>query len=140
MSDVNDVMDTLETEVKQISEEEIMEKLEYLKRTIHPEEKLKTVDQCAIVAEALSWGSPFEEDREGLASFLDISPNQVYKMKCIHTQAIPEMREYLRKVDYKPHTAYNLASMDVSSQKAFLDAEETLDRGTYKPTEETSDE
>lgn len=131
MSDVNDVMDEHGDEIREITTEEVMEKLEHLKRTLHPEEQLNIIDQCAIVAVSLAWGSPFEEDREGLASFLDISPNQVYKMKTIHFQALPEMKEYLRKTDYRAHTAYNLGSMSAESQREFLDAETTLDRGVY---------
>ena len=110
-----------------------MEKLDRLKRSIHPEEPLNIVDQCEIIAEALSFGSPLEGDKEGVAMYLGISENQVYKMNFSHHNLIPEMKEYLRKTDYKAHTTYNtFAIMPPEAQREFLDAEKTLDRGVYR--------
>ena len=109
-----------------------MEKLDHLKRTLHPEEQLNVIDQCAIVAEALGEGSVFEGDKEGVALYLDISENQVYKMNFTHHNTLHEMKEYLRKTEYRPHTAYKFAVMPHGAQREFLDAEKTLDKGVYK--------
>ena len=110
-----------------------MEKLDQLKQALHPAEKMSIVDQCAIVAEALAHGSPLEGDKEGVAMYLDISQNQVYKMEYSHKNLIPEMKNYLRTTDYKTHTTYDtFALMTPEAQRAFLDAEKTLDKGVYE--------
>ena len=112
-----------------ISTEKMMKKLAYLKRTLRPEEKLNIIDQCEIVADALAWGAAYDEDKAGLAAFLDISPNKVYKMQYTHHHAVPELKTYLRGTEYQAHTAYKFAVMDPESQRVFLDAEKTLERG-----------
>jgi len=133
MSDVNDAMDELGNETKQVIAETITEKLEQLKRTLHPEEELNIVDQCAIVAEALGFGSKYEESREELAEYLGVSPNLIYKMNYTHHHTLPEMKTYLRGTPYKGHTAYKFAVMSPESQRVFLDSEKTLERGVDVP-------
>jgi len=117
----------------------ITEKLEQLKRTLHPEEHLNIVDQCQIVADALGFGSPYDENRDGLAEYLGVSPNLIYKMKYVHDYTLPEMKTYLRKTLYRGHTAYKFAVMSPESQQVFLDAEKTLERGLDAPDYLTSD-
>ena len=125
MSNINDAMD----EVGEAVADRVMRNLDHLKRTLHPEEDLNIIDQCKIVSEALGFGSPYDENRDDLAEYLDISPNQVYKMKCIHDYTLPEMKTYLYGTQYKTHTAYTFAVMSHESQRVFLDSEKTLERG-----------
>ena len=91
----------------------ITEKLEHLKRTLHPEETLNVIDQCEIVAEALGFGSKYDENRHGLAEYLDVSSNLLYKMKYIHDHAIPEVKAWFRKTTYQGHTTYDLSLIHI---------------------------
>ncbi|GAI93033.1 unnamed protein product, partial [marine sediment metagenome] len=50
-----------------------IERLDLLKKALHPEKQINIIDQCEIVAEALAPESPYEEDNEGLAIYLEIS-------------------------------------------------------------------
>ena len=109
--------------------DETLKKLDQLKRQLHPEKEFDLIEQCEIVAEALSEGSEFEDDKESVAHYLDMSENWVYKMRVIHDDALPELKEWLRGTAIQCHSAYKYASLTHEAQELFLDAEETLKRG-----------
>jgi uncharacterized protein YihD (DUF1040 family) len=106
--------------------EQTMEKLELLKKTIHPEKQMNIIDQCQIVATGLGFGSPYEEDTEGLATFLELSNNQVYKMNYTHHHMIPELKKWFSETEYQCHTAYSKAVLSREKQLEFLEGMNVL--------------
>ena len=102
------------------------EKLVLLRKAIHPEQPMDIIAQCEIVAEALSFGSPYEEAVSELAEYLDVSYNQVYKMNYIHHNMIDSMKGWFRGTTYQCHTAYDRASMPAEAQHEFMVADDFI--------------
>ena len=96
------------------------EKLIQLRKAIHPEQPMDIITQCEIVTEALSFGSPYEEDVSGLAEYLGVSYNQVYKMNYITENMIPELKEWFHGTQYQCHTTYDRATLPVKAQWEFM--------------------
>ena len=110
----------------------INERLEHLKKTLHPAEKLNIITQCEIIAEAMAPGGLYEENREGLAIFLEISPSLVYQMNRIYHVMIPELKEYFRETDYQCHTTYDKASLSPRAQQKYLENIRLLEDNSLK--------
>jgi len=94
--------------------------LERLRKALHPEKPMNIIEQCRIVAEALGSGGDFEENKYGLAEYLGIGQSKVYKMQRIHTDMMPEVKEWFMKSDYQANTAYEVAALVGEAQRFFL--------------------
>ena len=94
----------------------MVDRLDDLKRSLVLYEPMDVVTQCEIVGEAMANGGPYMENYEGLALFLGVSKNQVYKMNCVHKNMLDEVKEYFRCSDYQVYTAFNVASMSHEEQ------------------------
>lgn len=104
-----------------------MTELERLKKALHPEKNINIIEQCEIIAEALSEDGDYYENREGLAIYLEISPNKVYKMLRINRDMIPEAKEWFRGTEYQVNTAYDVAALDILAQDSWLRGMRTLE-------------
>ena len=109
--------------------EEMFKKLNLLKRALHPEKQINIIDQCEIVAQAAAYGSPYENDLEGIATYLEISKNKVYKMSYTAKHMIPELKEWFRETEYQGHTAYDKATLSPEAQREFLRNIQILETG-----------
>lgn len=98
----------------------VIEKLDLLKKTLHPEKQMNIINQCEIVQQALAYGSPYENSIKDVATFLEISENKVYKMSYTAKNMIPELKEWFRTTEYESHTAYEKATLPPSAQHEFL--------------------
>ena len=96
------------------------ELLERLKRSLYLYEPMDVITQCEIVGEAVALGAPYMENVEGLALYLGVSKNHVYKMSRIHSDLIDEAKEYFRDSGYQPHTAFKVASLSLEEQKKWV--------------------
>ena len=96
------------------------ERLEQLKRSLNLYEPMDVITQCEIVGEAVASGAPYMENVEGLALYLGVSKNHVYKMSRIHSDLIDEAKEYFRDSGYQPHTAFKIASLSSEEQRKWV--------------------
>ena len=94
--------------------------LERLKKALHPEKQINIVEQCRIVYEALAVGGAYQGQREALATYLEISPNKVYKMERAHKDASPELKEWFKNTEYQVNTYYDKATLPDDAQRVFL--------------------
>jgi len=94
-----------------------MSELEQLKNMLNPAQ-INVVDQCRIVAENIDSGL-FKPT--GLARYLGLSENKIYKMRRVHAQLIPEAKEWFSHTKYETNTAYEIASKHPDTQKTMLD-------------------
>ena len=93
-----------------------MDRIDDLKRSLILYEPMDVITQCDIVGEAVADGAPFMENYEGLALFLGVSKNHVYKMNYVYKNMVDEVKEYFRHSDYQVHTAFNVASLSQEEQ------------------------
>src|SRR4030042_1111773 len=91
---------------------ETLQRLEQLKTVLTTYEFIDVIDQCKVVGEALGKGAPYMENVEGLALYLGVSKNHVYKMGRVHTDMVDEVKEYFRGSGFQVHTAFLVASMN----------------------------
>ena len=96
------------------------ERLDLLKKALHPEKQINIINQCEIVAEALAEGSDYEENGEGLAVYLEISESKVYQMNYIHHNMLPELKTWFKATEYQCHTTYDKAKLPPMAQEEFL--------------------
>lgn len=96
------------------------ERLKQLKRSLDLYEPMDVITQCEIVGEAVAPGAPYMENIEGLALFLGVSKNHVYKMSRIHSDLIDEAKEYFKDSGYQPHTAFKVASLSPEEQQKWI--------------------
>ena len=94
-----------------------MSELEQLKNMLNPAQ-INVVDQCRIVAENIDSGL-FKPT--GLARYLGLSDNKIYKMRRIHKDLIPEAKEWFSRTLYQTNMAYGVASMKPEEQKTVLE-------------------
>ena len=99
------------------------ERLNHLKKALLPEKQINIIDQCEIVAEALSFTGDYVENLEGLAIFLEVSESKVYQMNFIHHNMIPELKDYFRTTEYQCHTTYDNATQSEESQRRYAETE-----------------
>jgi hypothetical protein len=92
------------------------EDLERLKRALHPDEKMDIIEQCRIVAEALSPTGEFPNNKRKLGEYLEVSENKLYKMEVVHVKMIPSAKEWFRTSNYQVNTAYNIAVLSPEIQ------------------------
>jgi hypothetical protein len=95
------------------------EDLDRLKQALHPAEKMDVVEQCRIVAEALSPEGVFPNSLFKVAEYVKVSKNKIYKMKMIHQHTIPAMKEWLKGTAYQSDKAYRLSTLTSDDQLAF---------------------
>lgn len=100
--------------------EEMFNRLDLLKRALHPEMQINIITQCETVLKAFSYGSPFERDLTGIATYLEISTSQASKMKTIAERMISVVKEWFRDNEYQIHAAYDVAVLPESTQRAWL--------------------
>jgi len=100
--------------------DELHQKLEQLKKVLKTYEFMDVIDQCKIVGEALGKGAPYMENVEGLALYLEVSKNHVYKMGRVHTDMVDEAKEYFRGSGFQVHTAFQVASMAPDEQRRWV--------------------
>ena len=98
----------------------MFERLEWLKRSLDLYEPMDVITQCEIVGEAVALGAPYMENVEGLALYLGVSKNHVYKMSRIHSDLIDEAKEYFRDSGYQPHTAFKVACLSPEKQRQWV--------------------
>ena len=96
------------------------ERLEKLRQSLHPCSPLDVVEQCRLVAEVLAPGGEYVNNKRGLAKFLNISENKIYKMERVHKDALPETKEWLKGSGYETNMAYTLAVLSQGNQRKFL--------------------
>ena len=96
------------------------EDLERLKKALHPEKNINIVEQCRIVHEALAVGGDFQGQRDKLATYLEISPEKVYKMQRAHKDASPELKEWFKGTEYQVNTYYDKSVLPEDAQRVFL--------------------
>ena len=96
-------------------------RLELLRRSLHGEDELDVITQCEIVAEATANGAPYMENLEGLALYLELSKNHVYKMMRVARDLLPELKDYFAATAYQPHTAFNVSRLDAEGQRRWLE-------------------
>src|SRR4030042_7142416 len=99
---------------------ETLQRLEQLKTVLTTYEHMDVIDQCKIVGEALGKGAPYMENVEGLALYLGVSKNHVYKMGRVYTDLTPEAKEYFRGSDYKVNTEFLVASMNPDETRRWV--------------------
>ena len=104
------------------------ERLDYLKKALHPEKQINIIDQCEIIAEALGYGGDYEEDIEGLAIYLEISESKVYQMNYIHHNMIASMKAWFRGTEFQCHTTYDRAQLPVGAQEEFMVADDFINK------------
>lgn len=97
-----------------------MNKLETLKKTLHPEKQMNIIDQCMIVAEALSETGEYYGNAEGLAIYLEISDSKLYQMHRVWRDMTPELKEWFRGTEFQCRTAYDWAVKPRKEQLEFL--------------------
>ena len=91
-----------------------------LKRSLDLYEPMDVITQCEIVGEAVASGAPYMENVEGLALYLGVSKNHVYKMSRIHSDLVDEAKEYFKDSGYQPHTAFKVASLSPEEQRKWV--------------------
>ncbi len=96
------------------------ERLELLKLALHPAEPMDIIEQCEIVAEALSFTGAYIENNEGLALYLEISESKVYQMNYIHHNMIDPLKNWFRGTVYQCHTTYDKAKLTPEAQLEFI--------------------
>ncbi len=96
------------------------ERLEQLKRALHPGVPMDIIEQCEIVAEALSYNGDYVENTEGLALYLEISESKVYQMNYIHENMIDSLKDYFKDTKFQCHTTYDKAKLPQKSQMEFV--------------------
>lgn len=99
----------------------IEEKLDHLKKTLHPEKQMDIISQCEIVAEALGYGSKYEDATDVLATYLEISYSKVYQMNYIHNNMLPEVKEWFRGSEFQCHTTYEVSVLPFDLQLEWLE-------------------
>jgi len=103
------------------------ERLESLKKALHPEKQINIIDQCQIVADALSITGDYIENIEGLAIYLEISESKVYQMNYIHHNMIPELKRHFRASEYQCHTTYDRSKLPDKAQLEMAKGFDTLE-------------
>ena len=98
----------------------LSERLDGLKRSLLLYEPMDVITQCEIVGAAVALGAPYMENIEGLALYLGVSKNHVYKMSRIHSDLVKEAKEYFRDSGYQPHTAFKVASLSPEEQRKWV--------------------
>ena len=98
----------------------LSERLDKLKWSLDLYEPMDVITQCEIVGEAVANGGPYMENYEGLALYLGVSKNHVYKMSRIHSDLVDEAKEYFRYSEYQPHTAFKVACLSPEKQRQWV--------------------
>jgi hypothetical protein len=80
--------------------------------------QINVVDQCRIVAENIDSGL-FKP--AALARYLNLSDNKLYKMRRIHTDLIPEAKQWFMNTKYQANMAYGIAAKKPEEQKLLLE-------------------
>jgi len=96
------------------------EGLDRLKRALHPGQPMDIVEQCEIVAKALSPSGEFPNNKRKLGEYLGVSENKLYKMEIVHLKMIPEAKEWFKGSIYQVNTAYNVAVLNSEAQETFV--------------------
>ena len=109
----------------------VNEKIELLKKTIHPEKQMDIITQSEIVHEALAWGGDFENDVPSLAVYLEISESKVKMMRAIIDKMLPELKDWFRNSTYQCRTAYDKAVLPEEAQRVWLHGMYILEKGDY---------
>ena len=91
-----------------------------LKRSLDLYEPMDVITQCEIVGEVVAVGAPYMENVEGLALYLGVSKNHVYKMSRIHSDLVDEAKEYFKDSGYQPHTAFKVACLPPEKQRQWV--------------------
>lgn len=99
---------------------ELHQRIEQLKRVLTTLEYMGVIEQCEIVGLALGKGAPYMENVEGLALYLGMSKNHVYKMGRVHTDMVDEVKDYFRGSIYQVHMAFTVASFTPEKQREWL--------------------
>lgn len=94
-----------------------MSELEQLKNMLNPAQ-INVIDQCRIVAENIDSGL-FKPT--GLARYLNLSENKIYKMRRIHKDLIPEAKLWFMNTKYQSNMAYGIAAKKPEEQKLLLE-------------------
>ena len=81
---------------------------------------MDAVTQCEVVAEATANGAPYMENLEGLAVFLKVSRNHVYKMMRAGRDLHPRLKEYFRGSGHQPYTMFNVSRLSHAEQLEWL--------------------
>ena len=121
------------------------EKLDKLKKSIHPEIKYDVFTQARIVSQALELGEPYYGNTEGFAIFLGVSQSLIHQFKTIHkAEFLPEVKFYLMKNNYRASLAFKLAKGGVEAQRKWLQktigASDTLSQTNNSSTSRITEE
>lgn len=96
------------------------ERLDQLKKALHPEKPMDIIEQCKIVAEALSDTGDYVENNEELALRLKISESKVYQMNYIHYNLIDPLKDYFKNTKLQCHSTYDKAKLPPKAQTEYL--------------------
>lgn len=96
------------------------ERLDQLKKALHPEKPMDIIKQCEIVAEALSDTGDYVENNEELALYLEISESKVYQMNHIHYNLINPLKDYFKTTKRQCHSTYDKAKLPPKAQMEYL--------------------
>lgn len=72
--------------------------------------KLNVIERCRIVHEALQPGGDFPHHIAGLAKYLEVSHNLVYKMSVIHLKMIEQLKNWMKNTPYDVDKAYQMVA------------------------------
>ena len=98
----------------------MMNQLERLKQSLLLYDPMDVITQCEIVGEAVAPGAPYMENVEGLAVYLGVSKNHVYKMSRVHNDMVPEVKDFFRYSDYQVYTAFEVACLSPEKQRQWV--------------------
>ena len=91
-----------------------------LKRSLDLYEPMDVITQCEIVGEAVALGAPYMENIEGLALFLGVSKNHVYKMSRVYSNMVSEVKDFFKHSQYHVHTAFEVACLSPEKQRQWV--------------------
>ena len=109
----------------------MFEDLDRLKRALHPGQPMDIVEQCEIVAQALSPTGEFPNNKRKLGQYLEVSENKLYKMEVVHKTMIPKAKEWFKTSSYQVNTAYNVAVMNSEAQEIFVHELKKLESDSF---------
>jgi len=98
----------------------MVKRLDRLKRSLDLYEPMDVITQCEIVGEAIVPGAPYMENIEGLALFLGVSKNHVYKMSRVHSDMVSEVKDFFKYSQYQVHTAFEVACLSPEKQRQWV--------------------
>lgn len=104
--------------------------LEQLRKSLHPEAKLDIVEQCRIVAQALSPEGDYPSQEFKLAQYLGVSRNLVYKMRKINEDVIVQLKDWLKTTTYRVDASYKLSVLEPEDQLKFVNLS-TADKSKF---------